>query len=249
MPSQLDTKHTTRRKSRMIAAVALLSSPTARAFTIPARRSIAKTNSASLAFISSTKRDNKRFHVNTKINASHYSSTRQFMSTASAESSASTTADPIETALGVDTNYDIQNKEKGIIGKYEPQLFESDIYKWWEDAGCFKPDSKQSEEEAKANGKEPYVLPMPPPNVTGRLHMGHAIFVALQDVLARFHRMRGRPVLWLPGEFLLLLYYSNYGMNTCILYTIYRPYSYEWYNYFIFCSFIYFLTFSYIITI
>jgi valyl-tRNA synthetase len=40
---------------------------------------------------------------------------------------------------------------------------------------------------------------MPPPNVTGRLHMGHAIFVALQDVLARFHRMRGRPVLWLPG--------------------------------------------------
>eukprot|EP00970_Alexandrium_tamarense_P018057 scaffold13314_cov339-Alexandrium_tamarense.AAC.3 len=40
---------------------------------------------------------------------------------------------------------------------------------------------------------------MPPPNVTGRLHMGHAIFVALQDVLARFHRMRGRPVLWTPG--------------------------------------------------
>jgi valyl-tRNA synthetase len=40
---------------------------------------------------------------------------------------------------------------------------------------------------------------MPPPNVTGRLHMGHAIFVALQDILARFHRMRGRAVLWLPG--------------------------------------------------
>lgn len=40
---------------------------------------------------------------------------------------------------------------------------------------------------------------MPPPNVTGRLHMGHAIFVALQDIMARFHRMRGRDVLWLPG--------------------------------------------------
>ena len=40
---------------------------------------------------------------------------------------------------------------------------------------------------------------MPPPNVTGRLHMGHAMFVALQDILARFHRMRGRPTLWLPG--------------------------------------------------
>lgn len=98
-----------------------------------------------------------------------------------------------------DTKYDIENKNQGIIGKYEPDLFESKIYQWWEDAGCFQPDAKQTKEAAKENGREPYVLPMPPPNVTGRLHMGHAIFVALQDVLARFHRMRGRPVLWLPG--------------------------------------------------
>ena len=40
---------------------------------------------------------------------------------------------------------------------------------------------------------------MPPPNVTGRLHMGHAMFVTLQDIMARFQRMRGRPTLWLPG--------------------------------------------------
>jgi len=40
---------------------------------------------------------------------------------------------------------------------------------------------------------------MPPPNVTGRLHMGHAMFVTLQDIMARFNRMRGRPTLWLPG--------------------------------------------------
>ena len=40
---------------------------------------------------------------------------------------------------------------------------------------------------------------MPPPNVTGRLHMGHAMFVALEDIMARFQRMRGRPTLWLPG--------------------------------------------------
>lgn len=90
-------------------------------------------------------------------------------------------------------SYDVENKERGIVGKFEPALFESDIYKWWESNGCFDPDAKG------LSDKESYVLPMPPPNVTGRLHMGHAMFVALQDVLARFHRMRGRPVLWLPG--------------------------------------------------
>ena len=87
--------------------------------------------------------------------------------------------------------YDILNKQKGIIGNYDPASFESQIYDWWEKSKCFEP--------SMATDKKPYVLPMPPPNVTGRLHMGHAIFVALQDVLARFHRMRGRPVLWLPG--------------------------------------------------
>lgn len=90
-------------------------------------------------------------------------------------------------------SYDVLNKENGL-DSYDPTAFESEIYKWWEASGCFQPDSK-----GKPCGKPPYVLPMPPPNVTGRLHMGHAIFAALQDVLARFHRMRGRPVLWLPG--------------------------------------------------
>ena len=89
-------------------------------------------------------------------------------------------------------SYDVVNKENGL-DQYIPSSFESEIYKWWETSGCFKPS------EPGKSDKPPYVLPMPPPNVTGRLHMGHAIFVALQDVLARFHRMRGRPVLWLPG--------------------------------------------------
>ena len=88
--------------------------------------------------------------------------------------------------------YDALNRERGLES-YDPSAFEKDIYKWWESSGCFKPPEK------KVGEKEAYVIPMPPPNVTGRLHMGHAIFVALQDVLARFHRMRGRPVLWLPG--------------------------------------------------
>jgi len=99
-----------------------------------------------------------------------------------------------------DTQYDQTNISKGLANtSYEPSKFENEIYTWWETSGCFLPDSKQSPQVSKSNNKQPYVLPMPPPNVTGRLHMGHAIFVALQDVLARFHRMRGRPVLWTPG--------------------------------------------------
>jgi valyl-tRNA synthetase len=62
----------------------------------------------------------------------------------------------------------------------------------------FEPDAKYGSNPPMPS-LPPYTIPMPPPNVTGRLHMGHAIFVALQDILARFHRMRGRPTLWLPG--------------------------------------------------
>jgi valyl-tRNA synthetase len=97
-----------------------------------------------------------------------------------------------------DSSYDLLNRARGL-DKYEPSDFESAIYRWWEDSGCFQPDAKHGAINNNKNDQPPYVLPMPPPNVTGRLHMGHAIFVALQDVLARFHRMRGRPVLWLPG--------------------------------------------------
>lgn len=104
-----------------------------------------------------------------------------------------------ESTATANEQYDALNKSSGLTGSYDPSLFESEIYSWWEKAGCFDPDAKQSADSARSAGREPYVLPMPPPNVTGRLHMGHAIFVALQDVLARFHRMRGRPVLWTPG--------------------------------------------------
>ena len=89
------------------------------------------------------------------------------------------------------------------ISPYNPQSFESSIYSWWESSGYFDPDAKcslsPSPQSSSHPTPKPYVLPMPPPNVTGRLHLGHAIFVALQDSLARFHRMRGRPTLWLPG--------------------------------------------------
>lgn len=74
---------------------------------------------------------------------------------------------------------------------YVPAEVEQKLYEWWEKSGYFKP--------AEDNGKQCFVISMPPPNVTGRLHMGHAMFVALEDIMARFHRMRGHPTLWLPG--------------------------------------------------
>jgi valyl-tRNA synthetase len=75
-------------------------------------------------------------------------------------------------------------------GKYfEFKRLEREIYQWWEKSGFFEP----------SGGKKPFVVPMPPPNVTGYLHMGHAIFLALQDIMVRYNRMTGRSTLWLPG--------------------------------------------------
>jgi len=75
--------------------------------------------------------------------------------------------------------------------QYAPTEVEQRLYEWWEESGYFQP--------AKDSDQECFVISMPPPNVTGRLHMGHAMFVALEDIMARFQRMRGRPTLWLPG--------------------------------------------------
>ncbi|KAK1311491.1 Valine--tRNA ligase [Acorus calamus] len=68
---------------------------------------------------------------------------------------------------------------------------EERIYNWWESQGYFKPNFDR--------GGDPFVIPMPPPNVTGSLHMGHAMFVTLEDIMARYFRMKGRPTLWIPG--------------------------------------------------
>ncbi|MEA5032950.1 MAG: valine--tRNA ligase [Sphaerochaeta sp.] len=74
---------------------------------------------------------------------------------------------------------------------YNPKDFEDRIYADWKEHGCFQPD-------AEAPG-EPFTVVMPPPNVTGILHMGHALNNQLQDTLVRYHRMCGRPALWVPG--------------------------------------------------
>lgn len=172
------------------------------AFTL--RRTTSST--AALVVTNCGKKSGKRHHCSNTVAST--AAGRLFSSvTEQAQSTATTTINDGDGSIykvklrpqTCDTQYDLTNQSTGIQGSYDPSLFESQLYQWWEMAGCFEPDAKQSPNTSSKNNKEPYVLPMPPPNVTGRLHMGHAIFVALQDVLARFHRMRGRPVLWTPG--------------------------------------------------
>ncbi|XRB14513.1 valine--tRNA ligase [Pseudoscourfieldia marina] len=79
---------------------------------------------------------------------------------------------------------------------------ETALYATWEAEGCFRPEANSASNPSSSTttaNLPPFTIPMPPPNVTGRLHMGHAMFVALQDVMARYRRMRGHPTLWLPG--------------------------------------------------
>ena len=78
------------------------------------------------------------------------------------------------------------------LGKYDPSQIEQKWYSFWEDHGVFhdEPDSE----------KKPYSIVLPPPNVTGQLHMGHALDNTLQDILIRYKRMQGYNVLWLPGK-------------------------------------------------
>ncbi len=81
-----------------------------------------------------------------------------------------------------------------MIGKtYQPSAVEGRIYAQWEETGAFRCGRPER------RGARPYCIVVPPPNVTGLLHMGHALNNTLQDVLARFERMRGRDVLWQPG--------------------------------------------------
>ena len=75
--------------------------------------------------------------------------------------------------------------------QYNPQTIEADIYKHWEESGAFT--------AKRVEGKKPFTIVMPPPNITGQLHMGHAMDSTLQDALTRYHRMKGDPTLWLPG--------------------------------------------------
>ena len=74
---------------------------------------------------------------------------------------------------------------------YDPHTVETRWYQFWMDRGYFTP--------AIDRQKQPFVIIMPPPNITGELHLGHALTATLEDIMARWHRMKGEPTLWLPG--------------------------------------------------
>ncbi|MEO7000271.1 MAG: valine--tRNA ligase [Ktedonobacterales bacterium] len=78
---------------------------------------------------------------------------------------------------------------------YDPQAVEQRIYQWWEENSYFKPRENPADPNRPA-----FTISMPPPNVTGALHMGHAITDTVEDILIRYHRMLGDPTLWVPGE-------------------------------------------------
>ena len=78
-----------------------------------------------------------------------------------------------------------------LENKFEPKDFEEKIYKTWEENGYFKPSMDKT--------KESYTIVIPPPNITGKLHMGHALDETIQDILIRFKRMQGYNTLWVPG--------------------------------------------------
>ena len=82
--------------------------------------------------------------------------------------------------------------EKNLAKNYNPKEFEDRIYEMWEQEGCFRAEVDKD--------KKPFTIVMPPPNITGQLHMGHALDQTLQDVLTRWKRMQGYSALWLPGS-------------------------------------------------
>ncbi len=82
-------------------------------------------------------------------------------------------------------------KEKEMPRAYEPAGVEQKWYRYWMEKGYFKPEIDLK--------KKPFVIIMPPPNITGELHLGHALTATIEDILTRWHRMMGEPTLWLPG--------------------------------------------------
>jgi valyl-tRNA synthetase len=85
-----------------------------------------------------------------------------------------------------------------FLKPYEPQAHEDVLYKKWEDSGFFNPDIC-IEKGIAAPDAEAFTIVLPPPNVTGTLHMGHAAMLAIEDILVRYNRMLGKRTLWIPG--------------------------------------------------
>ena len=84
------------------------------------------------------------------------------------------------------------DKREEMPKAYEPAGVEQKWYKFWMERGYFKPKIDLK--------KKPFVIIMPPPNITGELHLGHALTATIEDIMTRWHRMMGEPTLWLPGS-------------------------------------------------
>lgn len=90
----------------------------------------------------------------------------------------------------------LQPLDNQFYKAYVPAVVESGWYAWWEKQGFLKPEFAA---DGKAKKEGFFAIPIPPPNVTGALHMGHALTIALQDTMVRWNRMQGKTTLWLPG--------------------------------------------------
>ena len=82
---------------------------------------------------------------------------------------------------------------------YDFKNTEKRLYSWWEKKGYFRPSNDPKAPDFDRT-KKPFVISIPPPNITGSLHLGHAMFVSLEDLMIRYHRMLGEPSLWVPGS-------------------------------------------------
>ncbi|MEZ4553757.1 MAG: valine--tRNA ligase [Dehalococcoidia bacterium] len=87
-----------------------------------------------------------------------------------------------------------ESSPREMATAYEPAQVEQRLYEWWEANGFFQPSGPSED-----GTRQPFTVIMPPPNVTGELHLGHALTTAIEDILVRWHRMRGDDTLWLPG--------------------------------------------------
>ena len=86
-----------------------------------------------------------------------------------------------------------------LLKAYDFKSTEPRVYALWETGGYFKPWNDPDKKGFDPNVK-PFVISIPPPNVTGELHLGHAMFVSVEDLMTRYHRMKGIPTLWVPGS-------------------------------------------------
>ena len=88
-----------------------------------------------------------------------------------------------------------KDMSKPMEEAYHPKQVEAAWYAWWEKKGFFHPDPQR----VLTQQAKPYVMVIPPPNVTGALHLGHALMLAIEDAVMRWRRMNGQETLWLPG--------------------------------------------------